>query len=167
VHQLRLFGRLLSGATGANLVPKLCRQHAALHRSSQRSQQKRVPVQGRCDFCHESAVGLHVLCICLNWFQRAPPTAGYHNSRLEAGEVCCSRHQSFSCAVSDEDTACFRVCRNVRNVRGGKRLCRLLRPRPHALCLPCALCGVGHVLVNRSSRRFMSWPVEPSLSGFR
>ena len=73
-----------------------------------------------------------------------PPTAGYHNARLEAGEVRCSRHPSFPCAASDESTARFRVCRSVRNVRGRKRQSRLRRRRPHTLCL-LASCGVGHV----------------------
>jgi hypothetical protein len=92
-----------------------------------------------------------------------PPTAGYHNARLEAGEVRSSRHRSLPCAASYENTARLRVCRSVRNVRERKGLRRLRRRRPHALSLPCvesAMC-----FASRSSRRFMSWPVEPSLSG--
>ena len=83
------------------------------------------------------------------WYLRAsvstgPPTAGYHNARLEAGEVRCSRHRSLPCAASYENTACFWVCRRVRNVRGRKGLCRLRRRRPRACCLPCvesAMCS--------------------------
>ena len=56
--------------------------------------------------CKEGAIlppvlgGLHAFCI----FARptGPPTAGYHNARLEAGKVRCSRHQSFPCAASYE-----------------------------------------------------------------
>ena len=87
-------------------------------------------------FCHQSAVA----CACLYLSASAstgPPTAGYHNARLEAGEVRCSRHRSLPCAASYENTACLWVCRRVRNVRGHKGLCRLRRRRPHALCLPC------------------------------
>ena len=63
------------------------------------------------------------------------------------------------------------LCWNLSKVIPRKDL-----PRIYTMCLPVAspsaartllaLCGVGHVFASRSSRRFMSWPVEPSLSGF-
>jgi hypothetical protein len=93
-----------------------------------------------------------------------PHTAGYHNARLKAGEVRRSRHRSFPCAASDESTTCFRLCRSVRNVRGAQAPVPVASPSAARTLL--ALCGVGHVFASRSSRRFMSWPVEPSLSGF-
>ena len=121
----------------------LSAQHAAIHRSAQRGQQKCVPVQGRCDLCHQSAVAC-MPSYLRAWVSTGPPTAGYHNARLDAGEVRCSRHRSFLCAASYEYTARFRVCRSVRNVRGRKGLRRLRRRLPHALCLPCvesAMCA--------------------------
>ena len=114
-------------------------------------------------FCHQSAMACMPSCLRAS-VSTGPPTAGYHNARLEAGEVCCSRHPSFPCTASDESTTRFRVCRSVRNVRRAQAPVPVASPSAARMLL--ALCGVGHVFASRSSRRFMSWPVEPSLSGF-
>ena len=90
-----------------------------------------------------------------------PPTAGYHNARLEAGEVCCSRHQSFPCAASYESglQECAKCTRAQAPIP-------VASPSAARSLFSLPLRGFSHVFASRSSKRFMSWPVEPSLSGF-
>jgi hypothetical protein len=113
--------------------------------------------------CHQSALARMRSCLRAS-VSTGRSIAGYHNARLEAGEVRCSRHRSFPRAASDESTTRFRVCRSVRNVRRAQAPVPVASPSAARMLL--ALCGVGDVFASRSSRRFMSWPVEPSLSGF-
>ena len=143
LHQLRQPWRLLSRVGRSNILHSMPNELPTISRSAQRGGQTCVPVQGRCDILVPPVRGgSFALGFCACRFQRALPPQGTTTRD--------SRPARFVTLAIDRfralpwNTACLWVCRRVRNVRGRKGLRRLLRRRPHALCLPCvklAMCS--------------------------
>ena len=56
LHQLRQLGRFLPRTAGPDALPRMPENNATIRRRFKRSEQKRVPVQGRCAVAARSAV---------------------------------------------------------------------------------------------------------------
>ena len=86
LHQLRLFGELLPRFARPNVLPSMSEPYSKIRRRAPRSEPELVPVQPRCDFELKRPLhgGMHAR---IERFRSALNLAGFHNRRLQAGEV--------------------------------------------------------------------------------
>ena len=159
---------VLPGTVWPDILPILCGKYAALHRSAQRGGQTCVPVQGRCDILPPVRTGSYALGSCARRFQRALPPQGTTTRDSRPARFVALAIDRFRALPAMRAQLAFGFA-GVCEMYEGASTCAgcVAVGCTHSACVVCLPCVESPIpIASRSGRRFMSWPVEPSLSGF-